>query len=122
MPNGSSGSVKIFYPPYSREDVVRRLRAAVHELDRQMPLCEVVLFGSYATGRFTVGSDVDLLVIYRGQPREDAFLLAKRILALPRLEPHVYAEGEADMLRDSLARMARDGIRIHPPDADAPVA
>lgn len=116
MPNRSSGSVKVFYPRLSREQVIDRLRAAVEDLGPAMPLCEVVLFGSYAAGRHTVASDVDVLIVYKGEPRPDAFALAKRVLAVPGLEPHVYAEGEAERLSDTLERMTRGGVRIYPPE------
>ncbi|MGQ9477637.1 MAG: nucleotidyltransferase domain-containing protein [Candidatus Bipolaricaulia bacterium] len=56
----------------------------------RLPLALVVLFGSYARGNYTtVASDVDLLIVYKGEPREGAFALVKEELALPRLEPHL---------------------------------
>jgi uncharacterized protein len=114
MPNASSGSVKVFYPRFSRDELIGRLRAAAGELAGQLPLRQLVLFGSYAAGRQTVASDVDVLIVYEGEPRPDSFMLAKRILGIPGLEPHVYAEGEAEMLRDTLQRMTRSGVQIYP--------
>jgi hypothetical protein len=35
------------------------------------PSRKVVLFGSWGRGTHTVGSDVDLLVVYRGEPRSE---------------------------------------------------
>jgi predicted nucleotidyltransferase len=61
-------------------------------LAAELPLRQVVLFGSYARGTFTVASDVDLLVIYRGDPRADAHAVTRRTLDLPRLQPHLYTE------------------------------
>ena len=45
-------------------------------------------------GNYTVASDADLLVIYRGKERKDAYAIIKRTLGLPRLEPHVYSDSE----------------------------
>jgi predicted nucleotidyltransferase len=110
MQSRSSSSVKIFYPTLSQAEVVSRLRAGVRELEKQLPLVYVVLFGSYAKGNYTVGSDIDLLVVYRGEARPDAYACVKKILDLPRLEPHVYTEAEYERLRETLRKMAEEGI------------
>jgi len=109
-PPGSSSSVKVFYPELDTQEVVRRIRERLPLLEERLPLTTVVLFGSYAKGSYTVASDVDLLVIYRGRPRGDAFQLVKRSLGIPRLEPHVYAKEEYLALKDILEAMAREGI------------
>ncbi len=75
-----------------------------------LPVRRVVLFGSYASGRHTVGSDVDLLVVYDDPPRADASALVKRALEIPRLEPHLYTASQAEALAATLARMAAGGI------------
>lgn len=115
MPIRLSRSVKIFYPRHSREDIIRLLQRAANELVKELAACQILLFGSYATGRWTVASDVDVLIIYRGSPREDAFRVAKRTLKIRGLEPHVYSESEAEAIRPTIERMARDGVRIYPP-------
>lgn len=114
MPEKSSSSVKIFYPPFSREHLLAILRQRVPALREELPLKRVVLFGSYATGRQTVASDIDLLVVYAGRPREDAYALVKRTLNIRRLELHVYAEAEYAQVRTTIERMARDGIPLLP--------
>jgi predicted nucleotidyltransferase len=110
MQSRSSSSVKIFYPTLSQAEVVSRLQAGMRELEKQLPLVYVVLFGSYAKGNYTVGSDIDLLVVYRGEARPDAYACVKKILDLPRLEPHVYAEAEYERLREALRKMTEEGI------------
>jgi len=70
MPRGSSTSVRVFYPRLTSEEIIARLRAGVQELERSLPLIRLVLFGSYAAGSYTVGSDVDLLVAHEGKPRD----------------------------------------------------
>ncbi len=110
MQSRSSSSVKIFYPALSRAEVISRLRAGVRELEQQLPLVYVVLFGSYARGNYTVGSDIDLLIVYKGEARPDAYACVKKILDLPRLEPHVYTEAEYEELRGTLCTMTEGGI------------
>ena len=93
MPQRSSGSVKVFYPPWTREALLVRLREGVAALRQVLPLVRVVLFGSYARGRQTVASDIDLLVVYAGAVRGDAYALVRHTLDLRRLEPHVCRRG-----------------------------
>jgi predicted nucleotidyltransferase len=110
MPRKSSSSVRVFYPKRDREAVIRALRAGVDRLAATLPLRRVVLFGSYAKGTYTVASDVDLLVVYRGDPRPNAVALTKHALDVPRLEAHLYTEPEYEASRATLDRMTRDGV------------
>ena len=112
MQNKSSSSVKVFYPPFNAEELLALLRERVKALKGKLPLKRVVLFGSYAKGKQTVASDIDLLVIYGGRPRTDAYALVKRALNIRRLEPHVYSEEEYDQAKMTVERMIRDGISI----------
>jgi predicted nucleotidyltransferase len=75
-----------------------------------LPVCRVVLFGSYALGRHTVASDIDLLVVYDDPPRPDAYALTRRALDLRRLEPHVYTLSEYQALKPVVDRMTDAGI------------
>lgn len=112
MPMSSSGSVKVFYPPASREHVVALLRERLPALDAMLPVTRAVLFGSWATDRATAFSDVDVLIVYAGPPRDDAYKTVRQCLALRGLEPHVYAEAEAEQLRSTLDRMTETGINL----------
>ena len=113
MPQRSSGSVQVFYPPWNREALLARLREGVTALREVLPLVLVVLFGSYARGRQTVASDIDLLVVYAGAVRGDAYALIRHTLDLRRLEPHVYAEEEYAQVSATLACMIQDGITVY---------
>jgi len=90
-----------------------RLREGVAALREVLPLVRVVLFGSYARGRQTVASDIDLLVVYAGAVRGDAYASVRRTLGLRRLEPHVYAEEEYVQVSATLERMIQDGITVY---------
>lgn len=110
MPNRSSGSVRVFYPKLSQAEVITHVRARLPELQRHIPLVKVVLFGSYARGDYTVSSDIDLLIIYAGPERPDAYALVKCVLGLPRLEPHLYTHTEYENSRKTLDKMIEGGI------------
>jgi hypothetical protein len=81
-------------------------------LKEKLPVKRAVLFGSYAKGRHTIASDIDLLIIYSGKPRRDAYELVKRTLNIRRLEPHIYSEGEYRQVEMTVERMIRDGISV----------
>lgn len=115
MRAASSSSVRVFYPRYSRDEVLNGLAEGVAALKEELPLARVVLFGSYASGRHAVGSDIDVLVVYSGERREDAFKVVKQTLALAGVEPHVYTEEEARAVEPTLRRMAEQGVVLYPP-------
>jgi hypothetical protein len=52
----------------------------------------MVLYGSYAHGRQTAGSDIDVIVVYSGKQRHNVYRLVIEGTKLPRLEPKVYTE------------------------------
>ncbi|MDR7419954.1 MAG: nucleotidyltransferase domain-containing protein [Armatimonadota bacterium] len=107
-------SVRVSYPKYSRESLLAALRARLPRLAERLPLARVVLFGSWAAGRQTAASDVDLLVVYRGAARDDAFRLVKTVLAIPGVEPHLYTEDDAAKMEERLARMTAGAIILYP--------
>ena len=88
------------------------LRDRMPGLAAVLPLLRVVLFGSTAQESHTIASDIDLLVIYQGEPRSDAFVLVRETLNLRGLEPHCYSVAEAAALAPVLARMAAGGVEL----------
>lgn len=114
MRRESSGSVRIFYPKLNREDFIQELKRKIENLQAKFPVSSVVLFGSYASGNYTVASDVDILVVYKGKERKNAFATVKKTLDIPLLEPHVYSEAEYEKRRETLHRMIKDGITLFP--------
>ncbi len=112
MQKESSSSVRIFYPRFNREELILKLKDKLGDLAKELPLRLVVLFGSYAQGKYTVASDIDILVVYEGEERSDAFRIVKRSLDIPLLEPHVYSEDEYQKLKESIDRMTEDGVTL----------
>ncbi len=112
MPARSSSSVRIYYPKFDQAYLLRILPERLKILQRELQLLRVVLFGSYAKGNFTVGSDVDLLIVYKGVERGDAYAIVKKSLDIPRLEPHLYSEEEYKKMEGLIDRMSDGGILI----------
>jgi predicted nucleotidyltransferase len=108
MLNRSSSSVKVFYPKFDTRQVTALVKKGIEPLSALLPLKLVALFGSYARGNYTVASDIDLLVIYGGKSRPNAYNLVKKTLQIPHLEPHVYSEGEYIGNKEVVDRMLRD--------------
>ena len=90
--------------------LIQRLQDRFRDLSKELPLLLVVLFGSYAQGNYTVASDVDVLIVYEGKGRKDAFALTKKTLDIPLLEPHVYSEDEYEEYKEVIAKMAAGGV------------
>ena len=112
MRKESSSSVRITFPAHSREELVDRLRQAVASLAADLPVRRAVLFGSWASRRATAYSDIDVLVVYADPPRDDAYSTVRRHLTVRGMEPHVYSEGEASQIEDTLRRMTRNGMQL----------
>jgi len=108
--------VRVTYPSLSRSQVVEKLRQAHIGLKARLPVSEMILYDSYAQDRHTAGSDIDIVVVYDGPPREDAYRLVVDEIGLPRLEPKVYMKEQFDMLVARSPRFAevlsKEGIRI----------
>ncbi|HHW01365.1 MAG TPA: nucleotidyltransferase domain-containing protein [Thermoanaerobacterales bacterium] len=112
MHEKSSNSVQIFYPEFSKKDILNILLKNIHRLNEVLPLAKVILFGSYAKGRYSIESDVDLLIVYKGDRRSDVYSTVKKILRIPRLEPHIYSEGEYEEMKDTIEKMLSDGCEV----------
>lgn len=84
----------------------------IPKLSKSLPLIKVALFGSYAKGKFTAFSDIDLLVIYGDPPNDDAYKLVRKIIQLQGLEPHVYSKSEYEQVKNIVDLMIKEGILL----------
>ena len=109
-----SSSVRVFYPKFEREEIISRIQNGLVTLQEKLSLRLVVLFGSYSKGNYTVTSDIDLLIVYRGRERKDAYAICKKTLGISRLEPHVYSEKEYEEMKNTIERMIEDGVVLLP--------
>lgn len=110
MQKRSLRSVKIFYPEFDLEELIKRISERLPKLEELLQIKLVVLFGSYARGCYTIASDVDLLVVYEGTPKEDPYHLVKKAIGLRGLEPHVYSISEYAAMWDTIEKMTKGGI------------
>jgi predicted nucleotidyltransferase len=108
--------VSVTYPSLSRAEVVERLKEACARLEGKLPISRMVLFGSYAQNRYTAGSDIDVVVVYKGRARDDAYKALMDAARLPRLEPRIYTEEQFATLTAASPHfaevLAREGIAI----------
>ena len=88
------------------------MREKVEELEKLLPVKLVILFGSYVEGRQTAASDVDLLIVYRGPRRDDAYSVYWDVLKIPDLELHIYSEGEYEKVKSSMKTISKEIIII----------
>lgn len=110
MEKESSSSVRVFYPRFNKEEIIHLITKNLGNLKRELPLWLVVLFGSYAKGNYTVASDVDLLVVYEGEAKKEAYAIVKRAFDIPNVEPHVYTENQYEEMKDTVKRMTKEGV------------
>jgi len=90
--------VRVTYPALTREQVIERLKQAQVNLERKLRVSRIILDGSYAEGRYTAGSDIDVIVIYEGEERPDAYKIVMEEVGLPRLEPKTYTADQFNAL------------------------
>ena len=86
------GHVRVTYPTLTRNQVIERLRQGRASLKKRLPISKMVLYGSYAQDRHTAGSDIDVVIVYEGKERGDAYKLVVEEMNLPRLEPKIFTE------------------------------
>jgi predicted nucleotidyltransferase len=108
--------VRVTYPALTREQVIRRLKHARVNLEKRLPVSRIILYGSYAEGRYTASSDIDVIVVYEGKERPDAYKIVMDEARLPRLEPKIYTVDQFNALTLQSPRFAailqKEGIVI----------
>jgi predicted nucleotidyltransferase len=107
-----SSSVRVFYPKFDRKTIIETLKQKVDALKKKLHVSMVVLFGSYAKDSYTVNSDIDLLIVYRGEVK-DAYEIAKRTISIYGVEPHTYSEEEYREMRMTIRKMIEGGVQIY---------
>jgi len=85
--------------PERGKELLESIREFAKKLKAALPVKEVYLFGSFATGEIHEGSDIDLLVI--GDFKERIFERIGKVLDLTDLpiEPLVYTVEEFESLK-----------------------
>lgn len=75
---------------------MKDIRAFARRIGKEFKPKRIILFGSYAYGKPTRDSDVDLLIVmpYRGRPSEKAIEIRSRIVAPFGIDLLVYSPRE----------------------------
>lgn len=83
-----------------REEILEVLKDFVRELKEKLPVQDVFLFGSFATGKVHEGSDIDLIIV--GDFKERFVERIGRVLEMTDLpiEPLVYTPEEFQTMQD----------------------
>ncbi len=92
--------------------MINKLKDKSSILKALLPISKVILFGSYAKDKYTVASDVDVLVIYKGKVRSDAYSIVKNTFGIPRIEPHLYTTRQYERMKDTILKMIDDGYIV----------
>lgn len=112
MQKKSSNSVRVYYPEYSKEELVALLREKLSELSKVLPIKLAILFGSYAKDRQTAASDVDLFVVVDGNKGRLYHEIHKG-LKIANLQLHLYTEEEYEKMKgSSFIKEIETGIKI----------
>ncbi|MBO3800320.1 MAG: nucleotidyltransferase domain-containing protein [Candidatus Brockarchaeota archaeon] len=97
----SSDSVRVFYPEIDRDSLILILKGEIEKLSERLRVRSVILFGSYATDRYTPASDIDLLVVIEDEDKEKAYSEIFKNLKISNLQLHLYTLKEYEKMKAS---------------------
>jgi len=116
MRKRSSSSVRVFFPKFSVDEVVERIKETASHFSEDLGLEKVVLFGSYAKNRHTVSSDIDILVVFDESisDEDEVYKTLMKNVKLPRVELHILSKKEYESMKGSkwMETIEKEGKRI----------
>jgi predicted nucleotidyltransferase len=82
---------------------VERLRREAEPLCREAGVEKIMLFGSYATGRQTASSDIDLLVVIDTNicDKDKAYRILRKGLSIKMIELHILSKEEYQSMKET---------------------
>ena len=80
-----------------KAQVIERVKQYAEALAHELPVTQVILFGSYVSGQPHEDSDIDVAVVLRDVAVADYLAVLKRLCVLrtpidPMIEPHLVLE------------------------------
>ena len=84
-----------------KTEAVEQVRRYAQALVQELPVTQVILFGSYANGQPHEDSDIDVAVVMQDTPAPDYLTILQRLCALRTpinslIEPHLLLEAKDD--------------------------
>lgn len=111
-----SNSVKVYFPKFNTEKVIKELSRCTAELREKLGLEKVILFGSYAKENYTVASDIDLLIIFddKKSSEDEVYKGLMKNIKLPRIELHLIPKKNLKAYEKSkwMNTIEKEGIKI----------
>jgi len=82
---------------------VEKVKREAEPLCRDTGIEKIILFGSYATGRQTAASDIDLLVIIDTDiyDKDGAYRILRKGLSIKRVELHILSREEYQSMKET---------------------
>lgn len=116
MQKKSSHSVKIYYPKYSPEEVIKEFKNTIHMLLNKLSIEKAILFGSYAKKRYTVASDIDILIVFdeTKYSENEVYKILRKNIRIPGIELHILTKTDYIKARESkwIKTIEKEGIKI----------
>lgn len=116
MPKKYLSSVRVFFPRFSREEVVKEISRCVGENRERLGLRKVLLFGSYARGNYTVASDIDIFLVFDEEKSCEnmVYKTLMKSIKLPRVELHIMSRRRFEECRGSkwIKTIEEEGVKI----------
>ncbi|MEM2896419.1 MAG: nucleotidyltransferase domain-containing protein [Candidatus Bathyarchaeia archaeon] len=116
MQKKSSNSVKIFSPKFNLEAVAKEIKRVISIFFNQLALERVILFGSYAKNRYTVASDIDVLIVFNELKcdKDVVYKTLMKNIKLPRLELHILSKKDYEAMKNSrwIKEIENEGIEV----------
>ncbi|MEM2971940.1 MAG: nucleotidyltransferase domain-containing protein [Candidatus Bathyarchaeia archaeon] len=108
--------MKVFFPKFNREEVIKEVSRCTAELREKLGLESVILFGSYAKENYTVASDIDLLIIFDDEKSsgDEVYKCLMMSIQLPRIELHLIPKKDFKAYKTSkwMKVIEKEGIKI----------
>ena len=110
MQGKSSSSVRVYFPKQSKEKIILLLKERVKNLSKEIPIQLFVLFGSYAAGRHTAASDVDVFAVIESEHKNEAYKKILESLDIDNLQLHLYTANEYEKLKTNRPSFVKEVV------------
>jgi predicted nucleotidyltransferase len=98
-----------------KTEIIRKVNEYASAVNREFGAAEIYLFGSYATGNFSIDSDIDIAVVFN--EIENIFDIQLELMRLrrkidSRIEPHPFRKSDFDRSNPIVNEILNHGQEI----------